>query len=115
MKAHPHLPHTPQTRGPCDALSFAVIASGRLREVFLKRSTLKDWTPVPDDTHGLLRAYDQHQAAIALAVRRRAALLGDADMDEVRVTDFVDWFDPGPAAQERLNVRLSPIYCPSAS
>lgn len=115
MKAHPHLPEAPQTRGPSDALSFAVIASGRLREVFLRRSTLKDWTPVPDDAHGLLRAYDQHQAEIAQAVRRRAALLGDADMDEVRATDFVDWFDPGPAALERAKVRLSPIYCPSVA
>lgn len=106
----------PARRRPCpqDALRFAVVVGGRPRQVLLTRATLQRWLPVPDNSLGLLRAYDQHKNEIEQAVQRRLALIGPMDADEVQPTDFVDWFVPAHALQP-VPLRLAPVYCPSAA
>jgi hypothetical protein len=93
-----------------DALSFACTLSGRLREVILKRRTLDRWTPVPDDAHGLLRVYDARKHEIQKAVQRRLAQMGNDDLDEVQLLDFLDGLVPEQAMRQPVRA-LSPIYC----
>jgi hypothetical protein len=94
-----------------DALSFGIFVGGRIREVFLCRSILKRWAAVDDDRYGLLRVYDQNQAAILKAVRRRAAKLGDAVTERVQLSDFADSCDAANDAELPSAIHLSPIYC----
>jgi hypothetical protein len=114
MKALAHPAVASPARRHHDALCFASLRTGRLREVILRRSTLDRWTPVPDDPHGLLRVYDQHKLEIQRAVQRRLSLIGDTAVAEVEATDFVDGVVPEDAMDQPLS-GLSPIYVPAWS
>jgi hypothetical protein len=110
MNTLPHPSDGPQDGHLTEALSFASIASGRLREVILKRPTLDSWTPVPLDTHGLLRVYDERKDEIQKAVQRRLALMGEETLDEVQLMDFMGGLVPEEVMSPPLR-GLSPIYC----